>query len=211
MSSSINRFEAPLRKGAQALGVSLSDSQVAQLLDYLALLDKWNQAYNLTAVRDPAEMLERHLLDSLSILPFVEVGPVLDVGSGGGLPGIPLAIVRPDLQVMSIDSNGKKTRFQFQVKAQLGLANFQVQQARVEAFKAAQPYATIVSRAFTEAADFVRLTEHLLAPGGHWLAMKSARVEDELKQLPECYKVVALHELPVPGPERRALAVITRT
>lgn len=210
MSSSIHRFEAPLRQGAQALGVSLSDGQVAQLLEYLALLDKWNRAYNLTAVRDPAEMLERHLLDSLSIVPFVPAGPVLDVGSGGGLPGIPLAIVRPDLSVMSIDSNGKKTRFQFQVKAQLGLANFQVQQARVEAFAPAAPYATIVSRAFTDAADFVRLTEHLLAPGGRWLAMKSARVEDELKQLPECYKVIDLHELPVPGPERRVLAVIAR-
>ncbi len=211
MTHTYNRFEAPLRKGAEALGVSLTDPQVAQLLDYLALLDKWNQAYNLTAVRDPAEMLERHLLDSLSIVPHVSCGPVLDVGSGGGLPGIPLAIVRPELQVMSIDSNGKKTRFQFQVKAQLGLHNFQVLQTRVEAFKPAGLYPCIVSRAFTEAADFVALTEHLLAEGGQWLAMKSARVEDELKQLPECYKVVALHELPLAGPERRTLAVITRT
>lgn len=200
-----------LRDGAASLGVVLDDSQLDALLTYLALLAKWNRAYNLTAVRNPAEMLPRHLLDSLSVVPFVSEGPVLDVGSGAGLPGIPLAIVRPELSITLLDSNGKKSRFQFQAVAELGLRNVAVVQARVEEFHPPQPFALITSRAFAELADFVTLTEPLLAEGGHWLAMKAARTADELKQLPERYKVIGSHQVAVPGADQRQLVEIARS
>ena len=143
-----------LARGAEQMGVALSDSQSAQLLDYMALLNKWNKAYNLTAVRNPDEMVSRHLLDSLSVLPFVEAGRWLDVGSGGGMPGVILAIMLPDNEFTLLDSNGKKTRFLTQVKLELGLDNMQVVNSRVEAFSPDQPFDGIVSRGIQLAGRF---------------------------------------------------------
>src|SRR5215472_15037920 len=137
-----------LAPGLETLGVSLPADGAARLLEYVELLQRWNQAYNLTAVRDPAEMVVKHILDSLAVLPHVQRGPVQDVGAGAGLPGIPLAIARPDLGFTLLDSNGKKTRFIVQAKAGLGLHNVEVVQARAEDYRPPGPFATVLSRAF---------------------------------------------------------------
>lgn len=161
--------------------VVTSDMQ-AQCLAYLALLQKWNKVYNLTAVRDPKEMLVLHLLDSLSVLPYIEAGNLLDVGSGGGLPGLVVAITRPDVQVTTIDTVQKKAIFMRQVKAELGLSNAQVVHARVEAFKPPSPFQQVISRAFSDIALFKQLTAHLIAPHGRWLAMKGVVPSEELQE-----------------------------
>ena len=192
-------FEAQLVSGASALGIRLEPVQQTQLLDYLALLNKWNKAYNLTAVRDPQEMLSRHLLDSLSILPFVHAGNWLDVGSGGGMPGIILAIMFPDSHFTLLDSNGKKTRFLTQVRLELGLDNLAVVNARVEAFRGEQPWDGIVSRAFSSLTDFVQLTRHLGNSRTRWLAMKGRYPDDELEALPVDFRLLESHQLQVPG------------
>ena len=165
------RHAEELQQGARELGVDLSEQQQAQLLAYLALLIKWNKAYNLTAVRDPDEMVSRHLLDSLSVVPFVaEAGDNwLDVGSGGGMPGIPLAILFPERRFTLLDSNGKKTRFLTQVKLELKLANLDVIHSRVEAFTPEQPFSGICSRAFSSLEDFSNWTRHL--GDGHTLSL----------------------------------------
>ena len=188
-----------LARGALKMDVALSDSQAEKLLAYMALLNKWNKAYNLTAVRDPDEMVSRHLLDSLSVLPFVGSGRWLDVGSGGGMPGVILAIMLPDSQFTLLDSNGKKTRFLTQVKLELGLDNMQVVNSRVEAFSPDIAFDGIVSRAFSSLADFTRLTRHLSTETTLWLAMKGLYPEDELLALPDDFSVQRSVELSVPG------------
>ncbi|MEJ1379126.1 MAG: 16S rRNA (guanine(527)-N(7))-methyltransferase RsmG, partial [Candidatus Sedimenticola sp. (ex Thyasira tokunagai)] len=160
-----------------------SEEQHQKLLNYLALLVKWNRAFNLTAIRDPREMVSRQLLDALSILHLVRGLRVLDVGTGPGLPGIPLAIALPDVWFTLLDSNGKKTRFVQQSIGTLGLRNIEVIQARVEAFQPQQGYDTITSRAFASLPKMVQLTSHLLADGGQYLAMKGIDPVDELDQL----------------------------
>ena len=185
--------------GATAMGLMLSTKAEDGLLAYLALLDKWNRVYNLTAVRETERMVSHHLLDSLAISPYCQVGPVLDVGSGGGLPGIPMAIIRPDLQVTLIDSVAKKTAFLLQVKAELGLNNLSVVTGRVEAHQPATPFNTITSRAFSDLKEFVTLTRHLLAPGGRWLAMKGLYPHEEIAQLPSWVRLSAEHVLTIPG------------
>ncbi|MEW6591439.1 MAG: 16S rRNA (guanine(527)-N(7))-methyltransferase RsmG, partial [Pseudomonadota bacterium] len=160
--------EQQLKAGIAALGLALPDGAAAKLLAYLALLDKWNRVYNLTAVRDAERMVSHHLLDSLAAVPFFKGEKVLDVGSGGGLPGIPLAIARPDLQVTLIDSIAKKTAFLLQAKAELGLSNLNVVTSRVEDYKPATGFDVITSRAFSDLREFVTLTRHLLNPGGRW-------------------------------------------
>jgi chromosome partitioning protein len=169
-----------LSTGARELGINLSETQHELLLGYLALLIKWNQAYNLTAVRDPDEMVSRHLLDSLSVMSFIENGRWLDVGSGGGMPGIPLAILFPDSQVTCLDSNGKKTRFLTQVKLELKLDNLQVIHSRVESFQPEQPFNGIISRAFSSMENFSNWTRHLGDTNTRWLAMKGVHPADEL-------------------------------
>lgn len=191
-------LEKTLRDGLAAMQITASDSQVNQLLAYLNLLIKWNQAYNLTAVRDPLEMVYRHVLDSLSILPFIQDGELTDVGSGAGLPSIPLAIMKPDLHVLSLDSNGKKTRFQFQVKTSLNLSNFEVKQVRAEALQLPKPSKQLVSRAFASLKDFVTLTQPLAAEGARWLAMKGLYPKDELAELPAEFVCEQTHLLQVP-------------
>jgi len=194
-------LQTQLAAGVAALGLALPEGAEARLLTYLALLDKWNRVYNLTAVRDTARMVSHHVLDSLAAVPFFDGETVLDVGSGGGLPGIPLAIARPELQITLIDSIAKKTAFLLQAKAELGLANLNVVTSRVEDFRPSTRFDIITSRAFSDLKEFVTLTRHLLKPGGHWLAMKGLMPHEEIASLPDWVKVSANHALAVPGLE----------
>lgn len=193
--------EQELIRGARELGIDLSTSQTAQLLAYLALLIKWNKAYNLTAVRDPAQMISRHLLDSLSVLPFVSQTGTdwLDVGSGGGMPGIILAIMLPQYNFCLLDANGKKTRFLTQVKLELQLNNVQVVQSRIEEYQPDKPYDGIISRAFSSLHDFTNWTRHLGSATTQWLAMKGVQPDDELEQLADDFVLRECHRLQVPG------------
>lgn len=169
-----------------------------RLLAYLQLLAKWNSAYNLTAVRDPAEMVTRHLLDSLAIAPYLRGPRVLDIGTGPGLPGIPLAVLRSDLQFTLLDANAKKTRFVVQAVGELALKNVEVVQTRVENYRPAQKFDTLMSRAFASIADMLAGARHLCAPGGRFLAMKGVSPEEELQALPAGYDIEVL-ALAVPG------------
>lgn len=208
------RHAEELAQGALELGVEVSPQQQEQLLAYLALLIKWNKAYNLTAVRNPDEMVSRHLLDSLSVVPHVrDAGDNwLDVGSGGGMPGIPLAILFPERQFTLLDSNGKKTRFLTQVKLELKLANLQVIHSRVEAFTPEQPFSGIVSRAFSSLEDFSNWTRHLGDEQTQWLAMKGVHPDDELQALPADFRLTATHVLKVPGCQgQRHLLILRRS
>lgn len=171
---------ALLAAGVAEMGLDVSVETQNKLLTYLALLYKWNKVYNLTAVRDPLDMVTLHLLDSLSVLPHVRAQNLLDVGSGGGLPGIVLAICIPSLQVTTIDTVQKKAIFMRQVKGELGLDNLQVVHARVENFKPAEKFEVVISRAFSELIQFVKLTKNLLAQNGQWLAMKGQLPHHEL-------------------------------
>lgn len=214
MSAVTPAHAAELARGAAELGIELSAIQQEQLLAYLALLIKWNQAYNLTAVRNPDEMVSRHLLDSLSLVPFVATAGDnwLDVGSGGGMPGIPLAILFPERRFTTLDSNGKKTRFQTQVKLELKLANLEVVHSRVENFRPTQAFAGIVSRAFSSLADFAEWTRHLGDADSRWLAMKGQYPHEELAALPADFRVEAEHVLQVPGCQgQRHLLILRRS
>jgi 16S rRNA (guanine527-N7)-methyltransferase len=186
-----------LAAGLTALGIALPEAAQLKLLAFRDLLLKWNRTYNLTALRDPQQVISHHLLDALAILPHVGAGPLLDVGSGGGLPGIPLAIARPDLSVTLVDTVQKKATFLQQAAIELELKSVAVHHARVEEMRG--QYAQISSRAFAELARFISLTHHLLAPGGRWLAMKGARPDDEIKALPAGSEVTAIIPLAVPG------------
>jgi 16S rRNA (guanine527-N7)-methyltransferase len=196
---------ALLRSGADELGVELTDAQQGKLLDYVALLAKWNAVYNLTAIRDPRQMLIQHILDSLSIIPHLAgKGPssALDVGSGGGLPGIVLAIALPEWSVTLNDIVQKKTAFQAQAKAELKLGNLSVVTGRVETLRAdievPGKFDVIVSRAFAELADFVTLARHLVAEHGSIWAMKGVRPDGEIARLPPGAKAVQVIRLAVP-------------
>jgi 16S rRNA (guanine527-N7)-methyltransferase len=212
MSSVSQQHADELAQGAVQLGLSLSAQQQTLLLAYLALLIKWNKAYNLTAVRNPDEMVSRHLLDSLSLAPFIDGDSWLDVGSGGGMPGIPLAILFPDKQFTLLDSNGKKTRFLTQVRLELKLSNVQVINARVESLQPEQPFAGIVSRAFSSLADFANWTRHLGNQHSQWLAMKGLHPTGELQALPSDFVLHGEHALAVPGCQgQRHLLILRRT
>lgn len=197
-----------LTTGLQQLPLTVTEPVQQQLLAYVALLEKWNRAYNLTSVRDPAQMVIRHLLDSLAILPHVRGPAILDVGSGAGLPGIPLALVCPQWRFVLLDSNGKKTRFITQAVAELGLDNVQVVHGRAEEHKPKQPYNTIVSRAFTSVENMLNMVGGLCAPGGCLLAMKGVYPVAELDHLPETYKVSGVHEIVVPYLEAERHVVV---
>ncbi|MGV1045006.1 16S rRNA (guanine(527)-N(7))-methyltransferase RsmG [Limnohabitans sp.] len=192
-----------LRAGIQALGLDLSAEQQQRLLDYMALIQKWTKVYNLTAVRDPAEMLTHHLLDSLTaIAPLTRhtLGQpirVLDVGSGGGLPGVVLAICMPELNVTCVDTVAKKAAFVQQVAVSLKLSNLRGLHARVETL--IDPYQVICSRAFASLPDFVTWSRSALAEGGVWMAMKGKHPQDEIEALPEDVKVFHVEPLTVPG------------
>ncbi len=171
----MDTLHSKLQSGLLEMGLQIDAEKQAKLIAYLLLIDKWNKVHNLTAIRDPLEMVTLHLLDSLSVLPHVQaLAPkyLLDVGAGAGLPSIALTICLPELQVTAIDSVAKKTSFMRQVKGELGLSNFQVEAGRVEALKKDVKFDVIISRAFSEIGLFVKLTKHLLADNGLWLAMK---------------------------------------
>ncbi len=194
---------ARLDHGAQALGLALSETQRNSLLAYQALLLKWNKVYNLTAVRDADDITTLHLLDSLAVLPALtrhlagRAARVLDVGSGGGLPGAVLALMAPSLSVTCVDAVGKKVSFIRQVAAELKLSNLHAEHSRVEALKAL-PFDLITSRAFASLADFTTLTGHLLAPGGAYMAMKGRVPEEEIADLPPAWTVFHVEQLTVP-------------
>ncbi|WNW12598.1 16S rRNA (guanine(527)-N(7))-methyltransferase RsmG [Pseudomonas sp. DTU_2021_1001937_2_SI_NGA_ILE_001] len=201
-----------LSTGARELGITLSDTQHRQLLDYLGLLIKWNKAYNLTAVRNPDEMVSRHLLDSLSVVPFIDGPRWLDVGSGGGMPGIPLAIMFPHARVALLDSNGKKSRFQTQVKLELKLDNLEVIHSRAESYQPAEPFTGIISRAFSSLEDFTGWTRHMGDTDTRWLAMKGLHPTDELVALPADFRLDSAQALAVPGCQgQRHLLILRRT
>ena len=172
-----------LAKGIAEMDLDVPAAMQQKLLAYLALLQKWNKVYNLTAVRDPIEMVTLHLLDSLSVLPHINSKNLLDVGSGAGLPGIVLAICKPELQVTTIDTVQKKAIFMRQVKGELGLNNLTVVHARVESYEPAEKFEAIISRAFSDIALFIKFTQHLLLDKGRWLAMKGQLPHEELKGL----------------------------
>jgi 16S rRNA (guanine527-N7)-methyltransferase len=195
-------------------GVALTDDQAQRLIGFARLLAKWSAVYNLTTRREPAEILTHHLLDSLAVVPFVQryaaggAARILDVGSGGGLPGIPIAIALPELRVTVIDAVAKKCAFMTQAKVELALGNLDVVHARVERFRA-DAFDCIVSRAFAALADFVSLTRHLLRPGGVWLAMKGALPAEELDRLPDGTRLIEAVKLRVPRlDEQRHLIIL---
>jgi 16S rRNA (guanine527-N7)-methyltransferase len=186
-----------LEHGIRTLRLELTAEGITLLLDYLDLLIRWNRTYNLTAVRDPADMVTRHLLDSLSVLPFVSGQTLADLGSGAGLPGIPLAIVRPELRVALVDSNGKKARFLREAARALPLPNTRVEQVRVEELQ--DTFDCITARAFASLGDMLVRGGHALAANGVWLALKGHIEADELAQVPAGFRVMAVHALHVPG------------
>lgn len=186
-----------LNNGVQQLGLDLSPAIQERLLAYLELLQKWNRVYNLTAIRQPDQMVSHHLLDSLTVLPYLWQGHWLDVGCGAGLPGLVLAIARPEWQFTLLDSNSKKTSFVQQAAIDLKLQNVTVCCARVESWQADKKFDGIISRAFANVADFVSITRHLLADEGRWVAMKG-QPEQELEQLPENVQVERIIPLKVP-------------
>lgn len=200
-----------LQAGLEQLGLALQAPQIDQLLGYLALLLKWNRAYNLTAIRDARDMVAKHLLDSLSIAPHIHGQRFLDVGTGAGLPGIPLAICFPDRHFDLLDSNGKKTRFLQQVIAELALTNCVVHRSRIESSGLSVCFDGILSRAFASLADMAQACGPLLNSGGVLLAMKGQYPDEELSQLPKPYIVEGSHALTVPGlAGERHLLVLAR-
>ncbi|CAM5407153.1 16S rRNA (guanine(527)-N(7))-methyltransferase RsmG [Thauera mechernichensis] len=216
MSGRLQPWAAQLSDGVAALGLALPQETVDRLLAFGELLLKWNKVYNLTAIRSPQEVITHHLLDSLAVLPHLErVSRLADIGSGGGLPGVALAIVRPGLVVSSIETVGKKASFQQQAKIELGLGNFSVLNKRVEQVQAqglpGGAAEGVISRAFSSLADFVNLSGHLLAEGGALYAMKGAHPADEIAALPAGWVVAETHALVVPGLDaERHLLVIRR-
>lgn len=191
-----------LARGLAALEVDVSPQAQEKLLAFAVLLGKWNKVYNLTALREEEQVISHHLLDSLAVLPHLGAARRLaDIGSGGGLPGIPLAIARPDVHVALVESNQKKSAFQQQARIELGLGNVSVHCERVEGWQPEEKCDVVISRAFSDLAEFVRLSGHLLAAGGALLAMKGVHPYEEIAQLPAGWRVAEVMPLQVPGVE----------
>lgn len=205
-------LEIRLSQAATELGISLSSDQCKSMVDYVVLLNKWNKTYNLTAIRKPAAMLERHIIDSISIASYVDQFPVLDVGTGPGLPGIPLAILNPEKKCVLLDSNIKKTRFITQAVITLGLKNVEVVHARIEEFEQKAAFPIVVSRAFTAANQFSRLCSPFLAEHGRLFAMKGTESKAEVEELDPSFSVTQTIKLNVPGCEaQRHLIIIEKS
>ena len=212
MSGSKLQKQDQLKLGLERLHLSCNEKQINQLLNYLDLLERWNKAYNLTAIRDPFDMINLHLLDSLAISVELQGDRFIDVGTGPGLPGIPLAIINQNKNFTLLDSNGKKTRFLFQTKLELGLDNISEVNQRVQDFHPKQTYDCVLSRAFSSLGDMVENCHHLLNQNGYFLAMKGKLPQTELRELPKNYKVEKLHSINVPGVEgQRHLIKIVKT
>jgi len=188
-----------LKRGLIGLGLTLERDTQQRLLDYIALIDIWNRVYNLTAIREPKKMVSHHLLDSLAVAPHLHAKRLLDVGSGAGLPGIPLALASPDTHVTLLDSNHKKAAFLNQAVMELKLKNAEVCSERVEFWQTQNRFDVIISRAFSDMSEFVRVTRHLLAPGGIFAAMKGLHPYEEIDKLPSDCKVLQVLPLAIPG------------
>jgi 16S rRNA (guanine527-N7)-methyltransferase len=188
-----------LHNASQEMNLSLSGNQIDQLIAYADLLEKWNRAYNLTAIRDRREIFSRHLIESLSIASFVTGRRRLDVGTGAGLPGVPLAILEPSVTYVLLDSNGKKTRFLTEVKRSLGLSNIEVQTARVEKWHPDAPFDAIVTRAFADLATTCQRIGHVLAHQGMLFAMKTERANQEMFVIPDHLEQVFCWDIAIPG------------
>ena len=201
-------LRARLAAGLSALDVALDADAIERLLDYVDLLVRWNGAFNLTALRDSAEMVTRHLLDSLAILPYVIGATLVDLGSGAGLPGIPIAIATPGREIVLVDSNGKKARFLREAVRRLGLAKTHVAESRVEDLEGT--FDCITARAFASLGDMLAWGGHLLAPDGRWLALKGRFPDDELAGVPDAFEVEKTIELEVPGLDAERHLVILR-
>lgn len=192
-------LEKTLMDGARELGIALEPLQNAALLRLIAELGNWNKRFNLTAITDPRDGIRKHLLDSLSLQPWLHGTRIADVGTGAGFPGLPLAVINPRRQFALIEATGKKVRFVQHAAETLGLANVEVIPARAEAWRAPAPFDCVIARALGKLADFVRVAGHLCARDGRLLAMKGRRPEAEMTHLPDGWRAVAVHEIRVPG------------
>ncbi|MDB3926475.1 16S rRNA (guanine(527)-N(7))-methyltransferase RsmG [Porticoccaceae bacterium] len=200
-----------LETGLRELNLNCSSLQLEKLLKYLELLQRWNKAFNLTAIRDPLQMVRFHLLDSLAIHPYVQgLKSIIDVGTGPGLPGIPLAILNPEINFTLLDSNGKKTRFLFQAINELKLTNASEINHRVEAYQPNQLFDAVISRAFSSISDMLNQCDHLVSDQGCFLAMKGKKPDSELSQMSKAYKVIEVSEVNVPliDSERHLVKII---
>ena len=200
-----------LETGLRELNLNCSPLQLEKLLKYLELLQRWNKAFNLTAIRDPLQMVRLHLLDSLAIHPYVQgLKSIIDVGTGPGLPGIPLAILNPEINFTLLDSNGKKTRFLFQAINELKLTNASEINHRVEAYQPNQLFDAVISRAFSSISDMLNQCDHLVSDQGCFLAMKGKKPDSELSQMSKAYKVIEVSEVNVPliDSERHLIKII---
>lgn len=205
------RYRLQLEAGCLSLNLAIDSDKIAAFVDYLALFHKWNKAFNLSAIRNPDEMPAKHILDSLSVLPYISAKHIIDVGTGAGLPGIPLAICLPEAQFTLLDANGKKTRFLFQAVQSLGLENVNIEHQRVEAWQPAQPVDAVICRAYSSLPGIVASCTHLLTSEGKILAMKGLIPTDELREVEKHYIVEHVHALTVPGLEgERNLIVLGR-
>ncbi len=204
------QLEQQLHQGLIALDLDLSADIQAQLLCFIRLLVKWNKAYNLTAIRDPADMVIKHLLDSLAMLPFLTSGEVIDIGTGPGLPGIPLSLARIDNRFTLLDSNSKKTRFVSQAVMELGIRNVTVVQSRAEAYKSAQPYDVVVARAFAGIKDLLQRVQHLCAPGARVIAMKGQYPEGEMEGWPSGFSCESVERINIPDMQAERHVVLIR-
>ena len=210
MDSTVTHFDT-IQKGAQQMGAVLSDNTIQTLVDYLAMLEKWNKAYNLTAIRDVEQMIALHLLDSLATLPYITGDDIIDVGTGPGLPGMVLAICYPEKRFTLLDSNGKKTRFLTQVKMELNISNVTVANERVEKHSRQGEYDHVISRAFASIEDMINWTLPLPKDSGNFLAMKGVYPHDELAVLPSAVDLVSVGPLNVTGVQaERHMVVMTR-
>lgn len=204
-------LEQKLTDGLAALNIVLPASAQQKLIAYVKLIEKWNKVHNLTAVREPDKMITLHVLDSLTIVPFVKAkNSMLDVGSGAGLPGIPLALACPDLHVTLLDSNHKKTAFLTQAKTELGLTNCEVINERVELWQTTKKFGAVISRAYSDLGEFVEQAGHLLARDGEMLAMKGVFPHEEIIKLPAAFKVEKVAELHVPELDAKRHLVVLK-
>jgi 16S rRNA (guanine527-N7)-methyltransferase len=197
----VDNLKQVLVTGLAKLHINSSEKQQQQLIDYLALLSKWNRRFNLSGIRDPIDMVALHLFDSLSLIPWLDGKTIMDIGSGAGLPGIPLAITNTDKQFILLDSNGKKTRFLLQAKLALGLENIHIENNRIEHYQSKGQLDIVTCRAFSSLANTIKMSEALLAKGAVLLAMKGRYPEKEISEIPQNYQITRSMKVAVPGIE----------